>query len=66
MLQKILQSYLPRIQANAFWIEKTLENGSESEYQKVIINKIANIGFLTSQEISNLTREIFNEKEKKL
>lgn len=57
MLQKILQSYLPRIQANGYWIEKALEKVAESEYQKVIINKLANISYLASQAISDLTEE---------
>ena len=49
MLQKILHSYLPRIQANVYWIERALEKGSENEYEKVIINKLANIEYLPSQ-----------------
>jgi hypothetical protein len=57
MLQKILQSYLPRIQASAYWIEKVLEKGAENEYEKVIINKLANIGYLVSQAISDLMEE---------
>ena len=57
MSQKIFQSYLPRIQANAYWIEKALEKGTESEYEKVIINKLANIGYLASQAISDLTED---------
>lgn len=55
MLQKILQSYLPRIQANAYQIKKALEQGAENEYEKVIINKLANIGYLASQAICDLT-----------
>ena len=55
MIQKILQSYLPRIQADAYWIEKALGKEVESEYEKVIINKLANISYLASQVISDLT-----------
>jgi len=57
MIQKILQSYLPRIQADAYWIEKALGKEVESEYEKVIINKLANISYLASQAISDLTGE---------
>jgi hypothetical protein len=57
MIQKILHSYLPRIQADAYWIEIALEKGAESEYERVIINKLANIGYLASQAISELTKD---------
>lgn len=50
-------SYLPRIQANAYWIEKALEKGAESDYEKVIINKLANISYLANQAISDLSKE---------
>ena len=55
MSQNILQSYLPRILVDAYWIEKALEKGAGSEYEKVIINKLANISYLASQVISDLT-----------
>lgn len=51
-------SILPsRIQANAYWIEKALEKGAESDYEKVIINKLANISYLANQAISDLSKE---------
>ena len=56
-MERVLKNYLPRIQSNAYWIEKALEKGSESEYEKVIINKLANISYLASQAISDLTEE---------
>jgi hypothetical protein len=34
-----------------------LEKGTENEYEKVIINKLANIGYLVSQAISDLMEE---------
>lgn len=56
-MERVLKNYLPRIQSNAYWIEKALEKEAKGEYEKVIINKLANIGYLASQAISDLTEE---------
>lgn len=56
-MERILKNYLPRIQANTYWIEKAIEKGADDECEKVIINKLANIGYLAYQAISDLTEE---------
>ena len=56
-MERVLKNHLPRIQSNAYWIEKALEKGEKGEYEKVIINKLANIGYLASQAISDLTEK---------
>ena len=56
-MERILKNYLPRIQSNVYWIEKALEKEAKGEYEKVIINKLANIGYLANQAISDLTEE---------
>ena len=43
MLQKILQSYLPRIQANAYWIEKLWR-----KEQRASMRKSSSISWQTS------------------
>ena len=56
-MERVLKNYLPRIQSNVYWIEKALEKEAKGEYEKVIINKLANIGYLANQAISDLTEE---------
>ena len=56
-MERVLKNYLPRIQSNVYWIEKALEKEVKGEYEKVIINKLANIGYLASQAISDLTEK---------
>lgn len=45
-MEKILNSYLPRIQANTYWIEKLLSKGENNKW--IVINKLANIGYLAN------------------
>jgi hypothetical protein len=54
-MERILKNYLPRIQSNAYWIEKLLAKGEDNK--QFLINKLANIGYLASQAISDLTGE---------
>lgn len=56
-MERILKNYLPRIQANAYWIERLIEKGLNREEKRIIINKLVNIGYLASQAISDLTEE---------
>jgi hypothetical protein len=60
----VVSSYLPRIHADLYWIEQAI-NKPLSEVEFVwTINRLANISYLASQAISDMTEEVENGKER--
>jgi glutaredoxin 2 len=55
------QNYVARIKADLYWIEKLINMRSGKESKRVLVNKLANIGFF-----SKLRQKCFIERMKNL